>query len=235
MNEKVPLSYIREITNNNYHLNSSSALPGRTTREIPEYLDYLPTMKGQNFAEFLDVRITDLGHSSILDIGCGQAQVISELKQKYGNKLSATGLSAYDYRDETNEEINYISGDAHHLQSYFKGQSFDAIVSVYALQHMADPLRVIKSAYRLLKKGGRGYFHFSPLIPPLLQGEPFQLENYWQERGIRVEIDRDGHACKYGSIVVQKDEIPNLPMPFTYTSNRELFSSHRPLDYKLTL
>lgn len=235
MNEKAPLSYIRELTNKNYQIHSSSAQRGRTTREIPDYLDYLPTMKGKNFVDFLDERILDSGHSSVLDIGCGQAHVLSELKKKYSDKLSATGITAYDYREKSIEGINYVIGDAHQLQSHLKGQSFDAIISVYALQHMQDPLRVIKSAYRLLKKGGRGYFHFSPLVPPLLQGEPFKLERYWQERGIQAEIDRDGHACMYGSVVIQKDEVSNLPMPFIYTANRDSFSSHRPLDYKLTL
>lgn len=81
-------------------------------------------------------------HASVEIEGLTISPVQCELARK---KIREAGLSA---------RIKVHEGDYHYLCSYYAENSFDAVLFLESLGHAADPARVLKEAYAVLKPGG---------------------------------------------------------------------------------
>ncbi len=163
---------------------------------------------------------------NILDIGCGKAAFLKQVKKEYP-QANAFGLSAYNYRGvlgsvriflRIDPRIDYRVEDAHKLTSIYPGTRFDIVVSVAALEHIADPLNVVKQAYRLVKPGGIIMFN-SPERLTRQQAE--DLQRYWDLFGIKTKFGRDTIGFKpddpiMRTILIEKAGAPKLPLPFKY-------------------
>lgn len=100
--------------------------------------------------------------SPILDLGCGDGQLVNLLASKlrervYGVDISDTGFEGA--RKEAKSKrvshlVRYVKGDARNLWM-FEEESFGAIVSIYALHEFEDPLVVLRELRRILKIGGK--------------------------------------------------------------------------------
>jgi SAM-dependent methyltransferase len=92
---------------------------------------------------------------AVLDVGTGVGGVLNEAQRKYDNRVSLTGITAFDYReDEQVPEQTYIVGNAEYPSSFFEPNSQDVIVSKTTLEHIADPLGTLEELYQILKPGG---------------------------------------------------------------------------------
>ena len=92
----------------------------------------------------------------ILDIGAGTGQFLSKFKE-LGWRVEGIELTNEGVRFAKKAfDIRLKKGDFFHF-SYPK-QSFDVITLNGALEHMYEPLAVLKKSYELLKKGGVVYF-----------------------------------------------------------------------------
>ena len=72
----------------------------------------------------------------------------------------------------------------------FESGAFDAVVSLAVLEHVQDPQRVVREAWRVLKPGGGIY-----VVAPFLQGyhpECGTTADYWRfsESGLRLLCER---------------------------------------------
>jgi SAM-dependent methyltransferase len=105
---------------------------------------------------------TDLGHFSsmvhgalgeqslVLEVGAGRGVVTgldwrAEKRRIIGVDLDPR-VSSHPFLDEA------VRGDVFSLP--FPGGTFDAAVSVFLMEHLADPLGALKEIYRVLKPGG---------------------------------------------------------------------------------
>lgn len=231
MSERVQLSQIKEavITSVNKQKRSDSYT---VNRDIEDYESELPKMEGATFIDSLEAVVAADGTPSILDIGCGDGTMLLQLKEQYGDKIQATGVSAYDYRDKAQlpsyEEIDYRVEDAHRLRLLFPSASFDVIVSLRAMMYMGDYLRVLKASYHLLKKGGRAFINMPELGAVLIQDRDFSVQQYWLAKGIKANVIENWKDGNIGSVSIEKGESRNLPMPFSYT-----FDDILGLDYEI--
>lgn len=103
-------------------------------------------------------RIKD--YSMILDVGCGAGFLTNELAlaghKVTGVDLSETSLSVAAMHDKT-KTVTYKVADAYELP--FSDASFDVLCAMDFLEHVEDPARAIKEFSRVLKPGGKFFYH----------------------------------------------------------------------------
>lgn len=96
----------------------------------------------------------------ILDVGCGAGFLSNRMSEEeydvIGIDLAQEALSIAHQYDRTGK-TKYISGNALHLP--FKDGHFDVVTAMDFLEHVEDPLAVVKEASRVLKPGGLFFFH----------------------------------------------------------------------------
>ncbi len=93
------------------------------------------------------------GNGRVLDIGCGRGYTLQRLQQLghpvYGTQVS---LSAARFAREQLGLKNVFHGDL--LQAGYPDGFFDFISIVHVVEHLADPLKQLKEARRVLAPGG---------------------------------------------------------------------------------
>lgn len=97
---------------------------------------------------------------SLLEIGCGAGAVLGILGQAFpGLKLAGIDLEskqieyANNHLDNLNlNDLDLRVGDATNLP--WQDNQFDHIYAIWFLEHLPDPLQVLKEAIRVLKPGG---------------------------------------------------------------------------------
>jgi 2-polyprenyl-6-hydroxyphenyl methylase/3-demethylubiquinone-9 3-methyltransferase len=98
--------------------------------------------------------------SVILDVGCGAGFLTNELAlaghKVTGVDLSETSLSVAGMHDKT-KTVTYKVADAYELP--FSDASFDVLCAMDFLEHVEDPARAIKEFSRVLKPGGKFFYH----------------------------------------------------------------------------
>jgi len=91
----------------------------------------------------------------VLDLGCGRGNfVLDELGEVFGRKV---GFDVSASETEGNRSVSeLVFGDAKKLP--FPDASFDLVVSLWMLEHIAEPELVFAEIARVLKPGGRFAF-----------------------------------------------------------------------------
>jgi len=90
---------------------------------------------------------------SILDIGTADGLMLSNLKDTFPNATCvgieyARDLIAYS----ENKTIHLIQGDAVVLP--IKDNSFDVVIATAIIEHVSEPIQLIREAFRVLRKNG---------------------------------------------------------------------------------
>ncbi|MFM9995376.1 MAG: class I SAM-dependent methyltransferase [Phycisphaerales bacterium] len=119
----------------------------------------LNAMTNGAFVAWLGPRETDV----VLEVGSGLGLLAREVAARtprgrvVGVEYSAEQLGvARQGLEETGRgiaNVEFVQGDAHALP--FGDASFDLVYCRYVLEHVADPLRVLREMRRMLKPGGR--------------------------------------------------------------------------------
>jgi ubiquinone/menaquinone biosynthesis C-methylase UbiE len=95
--------------------------------------------------------------AKVLDVGCGTAEAgkeIAKFAHYYGIDVSPLGLSmAKEYQKGCQHNyFELVTGDAACLP--FPDETFDVIISLYALEHFIEPLSTLQEMDRVLKPSG---------------------------------------------------------------------------------
>ena len=106
-------------------------------------------------ASYLNPKMT------FLDIGCGAGLLTNDLANRgvqcvAGIDLSHGSLEQAALSDKTGR-VTYLYAKAESLP--FEDRSFDAVAAMDLLEHVEDPQQVIAEAARVLKPGGKFFFH----------------------------------------------------------------------------
>jgi SAM-dependent methyltransferase len=98
--------------------------------------------------------------TSVLDLGCGRGGVVELVWRgaKFAAGLDPDVPSLSEHRAPG---MPVLRGVGEHLP--FAGDSFDLVVSVWVLEHVKEPLKVLREVARVLRPGG----HFVFLTPNL--------------------------------------------------------------------
>lgn len=131
--------------------------------------------KGENTIAFYLKKYTSdemFKGKRVLDIGCGAAG-----KSLYYASIGAEHVTGIDvverYKDEAeslarklelSHKFTFVCGDASKLP--FDDNSFDTIIMNDAMEHVAEPEKVLDDCMRVLTPGGRIYINFPPYNHP---------------------------------------------------------------------
>ena len=109
---------------------------------------------------------------TVLDVGCGAAGKTLFYASRGVEKIY--GIEILErYRDEANNlahrlELShlfeFVCADATELP--FEDNSIDTVIMNDAFEHIPDPEKALKEAFRVLKPGGRVYINFPPYYHP---------------------------------------------------------------------
>ncbi len=104
-------------------------------------------------------------HSAVLDLGCGRGGVVELFWRDV--KLAA-GLDPDEPSlvERSTRGMPVITGRGEDLP--FAGETFDLVVSVWVLEHLRTPERVLGEVHRVLRPGGHFVFLTPNLRNPLL-------------------------------------------------------------------
>ena len=146
---------------------------------------------------------------AVLDIACGSGNMSFELATKfqrvYGIDISKGMLNRAKLKMKTaeakNSRIGFIYGDGETLP--FKGESFDAVTCILAIEHFPDTERAISEMKRVLKDGGVLVFNLLELRDGVLK-KIFKRRLQSLRRQFSTDLDSEkllrifGNAEKYG-------------------------------------
>lgn len=118
----------------------------------------------------------------ILDAGSGESPHAMHFRHaRYFGVDSCIGDNSWDYSQL------HARADLHRLP--FHDEVFEAVLCVVVLEHVTDPLTVLKEFKRVTKKGGQVW-----LVTPLLWEEHQKPVDYYRftSDGLRLLLDRAG-------------------------------------------
>ncbi|HEY7170799.1 MAG TPA: methyltransferase domain-containing protein [Vicinamibacterales bacterium] len=111
----------------------------------------LNRMTNRAFIDFLAVP----ANGGVLEVGSGLGLLAFEVAE------SAGGVQVWGVERSPDQiaaavrhpRVSYVHGDAHHLD--FPDGTFDLAYARYVLEHVADPLQVVREMRRVTRPGGR--------------------------------------------------------------------------------
>lgn len=98
--------------------------------------------------------------TKILDVGCGAGFLSNPLGRTYqvtGIDQSASSLAVAERHRPEGSQVTYLAGDAYQLP--FSDQTFDVVMAMDILEHLADPRACVREMARVLRPGGKIFFH----------------------------------------------------------------------------
>ena len=130
----------------------------------------------------------------ILDIGCADGTFTNVILSKsradkvIGIDVLKSSINWVSKHWSNKKRVTFRLGDAHNLK--FKNDSFDAVFALEVLEHVFEPVVVLKEIYRILKTNGYAIF----LVP----SESMLFRIVWFFWGFyRGKIWKDTHVHAY--------------------------------------
>jgi ubiquinone/menaquinone biosynthesis C-methylase UbiE len=149
-----------------------------TDPEEQTRLAKLGELTNEAFLQFLEFQST----SHILDVGCGLGVLTHRLAelanrgQVWGIERSADQLSKA-VQDLPN--LHFQQADAHALP--FRDGSFDVVFCRYLLEHVAQPIQVLKEMRRVLKPGGKVFVQENNILINVFDPECPHFDAVWRQ------------------------------------------------------
>lgn len=131
--------------------------------------------KGEDTLKFYLDKVTKeemFNNKKVLDIGCGAGGKTLFYASQGVEKVWGIEVVKH-YEDEANalakekgleDKFEFVLGDAANIP--FDDDFFDTIIMNDAMEHVDEPLAVLKECHRVLRPGGRLYVNFPPYYHP---------------------------------------------------------------------
>jgi 2-polyprenyl-3-methyl-5-hydroxy-6-metoxy-1,4-benzoquinol methylase len=125
----------------------------------PIYRDELNKIYGVNFRDYEDKndtlrRVATLRQfyqdKSVVDFGCGNASFLLAIKD------SAHKISAIELEASAINKLSSLNIPCYNSLEEIKSE-FDLITFFHSFEHLSNPLKILKTAYKKLKKNGEGF------------------------------------------------------------------------------
>ena len=162
-------------------------------------------------------------NAQVLDYGCGKAATLEVLRGRREDLAPHVFDVGEQYRDFWNAFVPAENQAVNEVPDEWVGR-FDAVISFFALEHVAAPKAFVAEAHRLLRDGGTFYF----LVPNVFANtadlvvadhvnhfSECSLHRLLTDTGFAVrEIDDTAHNSAW-VVVAEKCDANDVPLPAT--------------------
>jgi SAM-dependent methyltransferase len=148
------------------------------------------------------------GHKDIrmlqgLDLGCGDGAATFKIRERGGyiigldGEISGIELAKHELRSRNFNDGNLLVGNCYDLP--FESESFDYVISIELIEHLANVDLYLAEIQRVLKHGGT----FVCSTPQRLDGQgEFEVRDPYHEKEYSAEELRDALAQKFDNVDV---------------------------------
>jgi ubiquinone/menaquinone biosynthesis C-methylase UbiE len=171
----------------------------QTDNFIKVYGEVIQAFRTKNVTVLLDHQIRSMGLKKdllALDAGCGICGPAVYFAENTGAKIEAITISDVQVQKakenilqhKVADLVSVQKADYHQMENYFPADHFDVIYFLESFGHATDHLKVLDSAWKVLKPGGVIYIKDLFRKKALYKG---------MEAGIAKEIDNINTAYRY--------------------------------------
>jgi ubiquinone/menaquinone biosynthesis C-methylase UbiE len=143
-----------------------------------ERLILLNRLTNSAFISFLDIS----EKSRILDVGAGTGILAGQVATIHGDSTLFTveiSTEQLNKRQQNLNNLHSLQGDAHNLP--FLENRFDVAYCRYLLEHVLQPIHVLKEIYRVLKPGGKFYIQENNILVHVFYPDCPYFTSVWQK------------------------------------------------------
>lgn len=167
-----------------------------------------------NFLKTLILALENLTIDKVLDVGCGEGFVLSELRNRnIGSQLVGIDSSeqALDMGKKLFPQLSLKKGDIYNMP--YENNSFDLVICTEVMEHLEEPDKALDEVVRISKK-------YCLLSVP---NEPtFMISNFLRGKNItRWGNDRDHvqhwNSRAFENFIGRKLDILSVKKPFPWT------------------
>jgi SAM-dependent methyltransferase len=147
-------------------------------------LGLLNELTNKAFIDFLEFEET----SSVLEVGSGLGIMTQELArlipkgEVFGVEYSSEQLAL---AKSSSPNLHFMRGDAHALE--FEDNRFDVVYCRYVLEHVADPLQVLKEMRRVLKPNGKAFVQENNILVNVFYPVCPRFDALWKQFAVLQE------------------------------------------------
>jgi ubiquinone/menaquinone biosynthesis C-methylase UbiE len=175
-----------------------------------ERLVLLNRMTNPAFFEFIEIPVK----SKVLEIGAGMGIFAQHLAKNFSDsKIHTVEISMEQIRNCSDNIANLISiqGDAHYLP--YKNDIFNVIFCRYLLEHVSQPLEVLRQIYQSLKPGGKFFIQENNILIHVFYPECPNFVHVWQQFAeLQKQLGGDAEIGKRLFPLLQQSGFRNIQL-----------------------
>jgi 2-polyprenyl-3-methyl-5-hydroxy-6-metoxy-1,4-benzoquinol methylase len=145
-NPRISLEHVRAFYDDEYIAHRKTNW-GPLNAAFNRAMNQLDAAKDRIVSRYVGVN----GSSAVLDVGCGVGTFLQRLRQRYG--AAVTGV---DFKNLSSYPA--LQGTEFHCGLFYEAaladRRFDLVTMWHFLEHDYDPMRSLRTAHRVLKRGG---------------------------------------------------------------------------------
>lgn len=150
-------------------------------------------------------RIYDFKGKTILDIGCGNGDMVVRIANNY-EPAHITGVDLKLRVEEQETERFSLKGNVDGCQLPFEDNSFDFVYSVSTFEHIGNVEGTLREVKRVLKPSGKFYTFFAPLWTSVAGHHSYCIKAAMREGMSRDEEIVDAIPA-WGHLYMSADEM----------------------------
>ena len=156
--QTAPLPALEKFYAEDYHILTTS----EEEDQLYSVRDGKKLFRTEHQVDTLLAKVNLSPNARVLDYGCGKAATLKALRNNRDDVVPHVFDVGNQYRDFWNDFVRAENQTVNEVPEEWAGH-FDAVISFFVLEHVAEPKAFVGEAYRLLRDGGTFYF----LVPNL--------------------------------------------------------------------
>ncbi len=141
-----------------------------------------------------------MNSGGILEIGCGEGELIRKLNMQY--EVYGCDINENAVKTAKGKGLKVVNGDPSTLSALMGDKKFNAVLLFHVIEHVADPSALLESISKMLNNKGRLFLS----IPDPQRATAMVVEESWDkpphhltkfsEKGIVSLLRRNGYEVK---------------------------------------